>query len=467
MSTADGAPSPLPRTRRRARKNLESSEWRTTLGLIRRCAARYTSNVKAIMTDWAHWQGEIVDGEFHLDRYLGGGAHSGVFQTEFRGQKAAIKILSEEPRHEWGAELSHPNLIRIFRTGRWQVDDQALHYVVMEAADEVLSQVIAERPLTSDEAREMLTPVLGAIGYLHGRGLVHGRIKPGNIMSAGEQLKISSDGLRRAGEAPSLAVRSAYDPPEMGERQVSPAVDVWAIGATLVEVLTQRLPEIEDAGEARLPPGLPEPLSEIAKHCLERDPERRWTVAQISERLSGAAAQPPPPVVLPPRPEPAEPEPSNRRSMTIAAAAVVAVLAVVGGSRLFRSSTPQNPPLAVASREAVPAPTAAPVTAGPAGGAAGKIVKQVAPQVTSKARESLQGTVKVLVRVQVNSRGAVASAKLESRRVSRYFERAALQAARRWRFTSPKVDGRAVSSSWLLEFDFAQSGTEIHARATS
>ena len=420
------------------------------------------------MTEWAHWQGEVVDGEFHLDRYLGGGARSGVFQTEFRGQKAAIKILSDEPRHEWGAELSHPNLIRIFRTGRWQVDDQQLHYVVMEAADEVLSQVIAERPLTAEEAREMLTPVLGAISYLHDRGLVHGRIKPGNIMSAGEQLKISSDGLRRAGEAPSLAVRSAYDPPELGERQVSPAADVWAIGATLVEVLTQRLPEMNDAGETRLPPGLPEPLSEIAKHCLERDPERRWTVAQITERLSGRAAQAPSPVVLPPRPEPVEQEPaSNRRSITIAAAAVVMVFAVVGGSRLFRSSPPQNPPLAVASREAPPAPPAAPVAAEHAGSAAGKVATQIAPQVTNKARQSLQGTVKVLVRVQVNSKGAVASAKLESRRVSRYFERAALQAARRWRFTPPKADGRAVSGSWLLEFDFSQSGTEMHARATS
>lgn len=420
------------------------------------------------MTDWAHWQGEVVDGEFHLDRYLGGGAHSGVFQTEFRGQKAAIKILSEEPRHEWGAELSHPNLIRIFRTGRWQVDDQPLHYVVMEAADEVLSQVIAERPLTAAEAREMLTPVLGAIGYLHGRGLVHGRLKPGNIMSAGEQLKISSDGLRRAGEAPSLAVRSAYDPPEMGERQVSPAADVWAIGATLVEVLTQRLPEMGDSGEVRLPPGLPEPLSEIVKPCLERDPERRWTVAQISERLSGGVSQPAAPVLLPPRPEPAEQAPaSNRRSITIAASAVVAVLAVVGGSRLFRSSAPQNPPVSVASREAAPPSPPAPVATERAGSAAGKVTKQVAPQVTSKARESLQGTVKVLVRVQVNSKGAVASAKLESHHVSRYFERAALQAARRWRFTPPKADGRPVSSSWLLEFDFAQSGTEMHAHATS
>jgi len=420
-----------------------------------------------MMTEWAQWQGEVVDGEFHLDRYLGGGAHSGVFQTEFRGQKAAIKILSDEPRHEWGAELSHPNLIRIFRTGRWQVDDHPMHYVVMEAADEVLSQVIAERPLTAEEAREMLTPVLEAVSYLHGRGLVHGRIKPGNIVSAGEQLKVSSDGLRQAGEAPSLAVRGAYDAPEMGERQVAPALDVWALGVTLVEVLTQRLPEWDDAGEPRLPDGLPEPFREIVRHCLVPDPQHRCTVAEISTRLSGGTT--PAPVVLPPRPEPAEQQPaSNRRPLTIAAAAVVAVLAVVGGSRLFRSSPPQNQPVpAVANREPVPTPPAASIPAGPAGSVAGKVAKQVAPQVTKKARESVQGTVKVLVRVRVNSAGAVFSAKLESRGVSRYFEKAALQAARRWRFTAPKVDGHAVSSSWSLEFDFGQSGTEMHARAVS
>jgi TonB family protein len=415
-----------------------------------------------MITEWAQWQGEVVDGEFHLDRYLGGSAHSGVFQTEFHGQKAAIKILSDEPRHQWGAELSHPNLIRIFRTGRWQVDDRPMHYIVMEAADEVLSQVIADRPLTSEEAREMLSPVLNALSFLHGRGLVHGRIKPGNIMSAGEQLKISSDGLRQAGEAPNLIARGTYDAPEMGDRQVSAALDVWALGVTLVEVLTQRFPESDQPGG----PMLPEPFGEIVKHCLERDPQSRWTVAEISARLSGGAA--PAPVLLPPRPEPAEPAPvSNRRPLGIAAAAVVAVLAVVGGSRLFRSRPPQNPPAAVASREAAPPAPPAPVTAGPADSVAGKVAKQVAPQVTNKARESVQGTVKVVVRVRVNSAGAVASAKLESRHVSRYFERAALQAARRWRFTPPKADGHAVSSSWLLEFDFGQSGTEMHARPVS
>ena len=74
-----------------------------------------------------------------------------------------------------------------------------LVYSVTEFAEEVLSEIIPERPLSPRETQEMLSPVLDALIYLHGKGFVHGHLKPSNIMVVGNQLKISGDGLRGHG----------------------------------------------------------------------------------------------------------------------------------------------------------------------------------------------------------------------------------------------------------------------------
>lgn len=428
--------------------------------------------------NWAQWEGQLVADEFRLGRYLGGTEHSGVFLTEFGGERAAIKLLAGEPRHEWGSELTHPHLIRILRTGRWERNNTPLHYVVMEYADEVLAQVIAERPLTVEEARELLGPVLGALAYLHAQGLTHGHLKPANILSAGEQLKISSDGLRKAGEAGGPPRASGpYDAPEIAEGHIAPPADVWSLGVTLVEALTQRLPALRGGGAPVLPEGLPEPFRDIASHCLCLEPERRWTVSQISSRLAPAALAPPPAraISMPPRAEPA-PEPAGffaRRYTAPVIAVLVVVIGIIGAIRLFRSQTakpPASSPPAVASREATP-PAPPPRPAGekpsPTGRVRGKVEKQVTPDVSPRARQTIQGRIRVRVAVRVDATGKVAEAKLETPRVSRYFANAALEAARRWKFLPSEVEGRPVASSWVLEFDFARSGTQMHSRPVS
>ena len=68
---------------------------------------------------------------------------------------------------------------------------------------------------------------------------------------------------------------------------MSPASDVWSLGMTLVEALTQSPPVWKEAEQAEpvLPETLPEPFFDIASHCLRRNPHRRWTVAEIAARL--------------------------------------------------------------------------------------------------------------------------------------------------------------------------------------
>ena len=170
---------------------------------------------------WKQWEGQVVNGEFHLRQYLGGCENSAVFLTEHgerKLQKAAIKLIPASPekaelqlfRWELAAKLSHPHLIRLLQMGRCHLGNMGLVYVVMEYAEENLSQILPHRPLTPVEAREMLEPILDALAYVQGQGFVHGHIKPPNIMSVEERLKISSDGLCRIDEARGSLGSRAY-----------------------------------------------------------------------------------------------------------------------------------------------------------------------------------------------------------------------------------------------------------------
>jgi eukaryotic-like serine/threonine-protein kinase len=196
------------------------------------------------------WEGQIVEGIFPLRQYLGGSDHSAVFLTEYGGdepQKAAIKLFPADPvtadlqlsSWELAGQLSHPNLLRLFRSGRCRIDGNDLLYLVMEYAEEDLSQILPQRALTPEETRDMLCPVLDALEYLHGKGFVHGDLKPANILASGDQLKLSSDTISRVGEAQASSKRQGvYDPPEAISGMLAPAADVWSLGTTLVEVLT-------------------------------------------------------------------------------------------------------------------------------------------------------------------------------------------------------------------------------------
>src|SRR6266446_847710 len=250
---------------------------------------------------WKQWEGRTVDGRFPLQRYLGGSDHSAVFLTATQpsggdSEKAAIKLIpadavdAKQQFLRWKAanELTHPNLIRIFEAGRCELDGTELLYVVMEYAEENLSQILPERALKTEETRGMLPPILRVLQFVHDKGFVHGHIQPSNILAVADQVKLSSDALSMAGERSGGAqATSAYDPPEAATGTISTASDVWQLGMTLIEVLTQHL-AVWDRGRMSapvVPAAVPEPFREIARHCLQVDAGERWTVGEILRRV--------------------------------------------------------------------------------------------------------------------------------------------------------------------------------------
>lgn len=450
-------------------------------------------------------KGQVVNEQYALGEYLGGSDHGAVFQTEYgtrTPQKAAIKLVVARPgnaevqlsRWRLAAKFSHPNLLRVLDFGRCELGNTAMLYVVTEFAEEDLSQILPQRALTPAEARQMLEPVLSALEYVHSKGFVHARLKPSNILAIGDQIKLSSDGMRRIDEARDTQGNlSVYDAPEIATGGMSPAGDIWSLGVTLVETLTQRLPSLgtEEQKEAALPDKMPEMFADLAAHCLRRDPKRRWKVEDIRDSLKHVAKQKEEPAVAAPRAqeslEPRVVAPAKPRWIIPAIAAAVIVVAVVAGPKLFErgGKGAQDSPGAVSAssdapkrthnsksaepkkREEEPAqPIVVPAkTNAEAGGktvAAGAVAQQVMPQMSEKARETLEGTVHVNVRVKVDERGDVADATLAAPGPSKYFSELSLKTARQWKFSPASADGQNIPSEWVLQFGYTYSGAKVN-----
>jgi TonB family protein len=432
---------------------------------------------------WKQWEGRVIEGKFRLLQYLGGSDHSAVYLTEIgerEPRKAAIKFIISDPDSaeaqlscwQTAAKTVHPHLTRLFEAGRANVDKAGVLYVVMEYAPEDLSQILPERALTPAEAQEMLAPLLDVLAELHGKGLVHGHAKPANIMAVEDQLKIASDGLSKVGESRIGPEKmTAYDAPETRSGELTPAADVWSLGMTLVECLTQRLParDSTDQNEPVVPETMPPPFFAIARNCLRLDPQRRWTVAEIKAHLQPDSSVP---AAKPASRAPSAPAPTR---YTISIAVALALLMVLVALRLI-SHHPQLPSSAVpqpqtrAPAAKMPAPETNPPVAQrpsppkakpPTGPVEGGVKKQVLPDVPRSARDTIQGTVRVAVKVTVDASGNVTEARLDSPASSKYFAKLALQAARDWKFQAPEVEGENVSSEWILRFRFARSGTDV------
>jgi TonB family protein len=472
----------------------------------------------------AQWVGQVVDGKYPLGELIGATDHSAVFATEARQpgvRKAAIKLISAEAveaqgqlgRWRQAASLSHPNLLQIFDLGRGELENTPMLYIVMECADENLASVIAKRPIAAEEARDIVGPLVEALGYIHGKGFVHGHIKPANIMALDEHLKISSDGLCRIGDSKgSLGKPSPYDSPEAAGGRISPAGDVWSLGMTLSEALTQRLPvwERTNQGDPAPPSTMPAEFLDIARHCLRRDPQLRWSVADIAARMPGSAAAPAKQIDAAQKPQNSLIVPNYAIP---AVAAAVALIVVVVGAFLLKhrsnvrepqpvaveqpatqpesqpepetkpakpeaQSAPASPPVVKQAQKPLPppapnssqtatkresAPTAQPRLAAtdqgganvtsPAGFVRGAVVHQVLPDAPQKARNTIQGKVRVSVKVHVDESGDVTAAAFEAPGPSKYFADRVLQAAQLWKFRPAQMNGRNVPSDWILKFE--------------
>ena len=205
------------------------------------------------------------------------------------------------------AGIEHPNIVRIYSFGRYQ----QLPYYTMEFVDGgSLQGHLSGEPMPPRRAAELLETCCRAMQVVHERNFIHRDLKPGNILlTKGGTPKISDFGLaKRLGNNLSVTVTgtimgtASYMAPEQarGEKHLTTAVDIYALGAVLYECLAGRPPfrfdsyeqtirsviEMEPQRLREIDPEIPAELEAICLKCLDKDPTRRYARASdIAEDL--------------------------------------------------------------------------------------------------------------------------------------------------------------------------------------
>ena len=234
------------------------------------------------------------------------------------GQKADVDTLLREARAS--AALSHPNICTVYEVDR----EDGLPVIAMEyLRGRTLDQLVGLGPLQAAEVRAVALQMAEGLAASHGEGVVHGDLKPSNVMITDDgTVKLLDFGIARrmlpardaeetadsgvsrrlsadAEEESLVSVTGtlAYLSPErLDGTPHAPPGDVFAFGLLLHEMLTgERMLEaehlvtvifkIQSMDPVEVSAGLPAPFDEVVARCLDKDPQQRPRAWELAEML--------------------------------------------------------------------------------------------------------------------------------------------------------------------------------------
>jgi len=261
-------------------------------------------------TEWLSAQvGASVGCSHRIVRHLasGGMGHVFVAEHEFLGARAAVKvpryanatgrkILEAEARLL--AKLEHPNIVRALDVG--QLADGRM-YLLLEHVQgiELGAWLEARGTMPFDRCLAVLKQVASAVDYLHLKGIVHGDIKPANILvdaSANDFVKLVDFGIASnttRNDRRGVLGTPAYMAPEQARGEAwGPLSDVYAVAALALQMLTGHPPHEHRSAQEVLTAVLTQPapspsalglqipnLDEVFQRGLHPDPTQRFARA--------------------------------------------------------------------------------------------------------------------------------------------------------------------------------------------
>ncbi len=249
-------------------------------------------------------------GPFEIEKELGSGAMGTVYRARYAktGQRVALKVIAFglvgnetalarfEREGEILKQLRHPNIVRLFATGRYRnTPFFAMEYIDGESLDRI--QTRRDR-FSWEEVVQMGTQLCDALQHAHEKGIIHRDLKPSNLMLLKDgQVKLTDFGIAKDTDVTALTAANstigtaAYMSPEQckGERNLTHKSDLYSLGVVFYELLTGQKPfNAESAVDMfmlhvkgkverpiRLVPEIPPWLDTLVCQLLEKKPEHR------------------------------------------------------------------------------------------------------------------------------------------------------------------------------------------------
>ncbi|GEM_PF-1358383 len=251
-----------------------------------------------------------VVGEYPLLKPIGKGGMGEVYQTTYRGEPAAIKLLSDthldnnELQMRFQNEINilnglhHPGIVKLLD---FNIEQDTPFYIMNYVNGKSLNQLMTvQGKLPLDQALEIARDMAYILDYMHSKNIIHRDIKPANLMVQDDNRVVILDfGLSKI-VGQNLDTRSnavgtiAYMAPEqiIADAQIDKYTDIYALGAVLYEMiagfppftgnfpavlfshLNKPVPDIRD-----VMPGVPEQTSSVIQTALAKSPQDRFATA--------------------------------------------------------------------------------------------------------------------------------------------------------------------------------------------
>jgi eukaryotic-like serine/threonine-protein kinase len=245
---------------------------------------------------------------------IGSGASSIVYRARQTSlaRFVAIKVLvmpSADPKRlarqrqeaEILARLKHPNVVHVYEV----LDYGGCIYLVMEYVDgPTLQDYAAGKPLSAQEAAQLVLTLAVTIEAVHEAGVLHRDLKPSNVLVPSDgRIRVTDFGLAKMWTQDNLLTTEdsvlgtpSYMSPEqaLGRVQAAgPQTDIYSLGAILYELLTGRPPFLgatvldtlslirdqDPVPPRQLQPSTPADLETVCLHCLNKSPQNRYATA--------------------------------------------------------------------------------------------------------------------------------------------------------------------------------------------
>jgi len=221
-----------------------------------------------------------------------------LFPWFARDQAAVDRFVKEAIS---AAQLNHPNIVAIHKIGKDVERD--VHYVIQEMPEgrTLAERVVEDGPFSPSDAVGVALQVCSALAAAHDRGLVHGNLKPENILvDSRNGAKVTDFALTRASPSSRLAGKyaSCIAPEQVEGGAVDPRTDIYALGVTLYYALAGESPFDDGSAfghfqailagtpiplEAKRP-GLPAPVLAAVRRMMARRPEDRFATCLEARR---------------------------------------------------------------------------------------------------------------------------------------------------------------------------------------